>query len=683
MLAWIKLAISRVLDVGEVETPSGRALLQVQYRALQRQIPLLYLIALSSMLGVHLGRGLSYETLAHPANFIVALVVVRLAHWVRTRNRELSPTRIVSELRMTLALAAVLSSAAGFWAISLIASEAPQQQDLVILFASLAAIGTAYGLSSFPAAGRLPLTLFALPFSITLGFSPRPAHMAVGVILGLISLISLRLLKLQNKGLVELVRSRTEVESERERAQRAERATLIEHERVKQVANTDSLTGLANRRAFLSALETRLQAPPNQRFAVALMDLDGFKPINDIFGHATGDALLAQVAARLRGDSQDRNFVARIGGDEFGVIISRTDSKRIMQVARRLVRSIGRPYHIEGREFRISACCGVVKVTSQETDLTATLRNGDIALYQGKQAGRGCVALFTPELDRANRRRLEIERALRDPAALGNIRAVFQPIFDLELGALKAFEALARWRHPRLGEISPREFIPIAEQSSIIEDLTEILLDKSAREVSRWPPAICLSFNLSAVQICSPNSALRILSVLRRAGLDPARVWFEVTETALLADFVTARVNLNALREAGARIALDDFGAGYASISYLREIAFDAVKLDGSLVTGAVNSARAAQLLQGVLKLCASIGVACVAEHIETREQLKLLVGMGCQSGQGLALSPALEASVAASTAEAIVAPKPPVARFSGNGLARVKAKARRMGAAA
>ena len=605
-------------------------------------------------MGLHLGKGLSQETLTHPSGVMVILVLVRLAHWLRTRGRELSAERIVSELRATLLLAAVLSWAAGFWAITLMSSEAPEQQDLVILFASLGAVGAAFGLSSFPMAGRLPLILFALPFSAALGLSPKPAHWAVGLSLTLISLLSLRMLKVQDRGLVELVRSRSAIESGRERARVAEQAALREHELVKRVANTDSLTGLANRRAFLAALEARLGAGSRKDFAIALLDLDGFKPINDIFGHATGDALLAEVAARLRQICGNRNLVARVGGDEFGMIISTSRPARAMAIISRVSEVLGRPYCLDGREFRISACGGVVAVCPAKSDLTTTLRNGDIALYKAKEGGRGRIALFTSELERANLRRIELERALQDSSAHEQIAPVFQPILDLRTGELLAFEALARWHHPQLGDISPSEFIPIAEQNSLIEQVNQILLAKAGCEVERWPSPICLSFNLSAVEICSPNSADRLLAILESCNLDPSRVWFEVTETALLADFSTARTNLEKLREAGSRIALDDFGAGYASISYLREIAFDAVKLDGTLITGAVGSPRASQLLKGVLELCASLEVACVAEHIETEQQMELLVSLGCQVGQGFALSPPVDASIAAAFASGI-----------------------------
>jgi len=659
MGAGLKGVLGRIFDSGEAETAFGRALLRERYRALQRQIPLLYLVALANFVGLALTNRPSVATLTHPANLLVALIVVRLVHWLRTRRRQLPPERILRELRKTLLLAAALSLAAGFWASLLLIEGAPQQQELVILFASLASIGCAYGLSSFPAAARLPLLLFALPFSAVLAASPNPAHLGVGISLALITLLILRLVNLQNHGFVQLVRTRSEIESERERAQRAEQAALLEKARVKQVAESDSLTGLANRRAFLAALEEKLAEEGAPDFTLALIDLDGFKPINDTFGHAAGDALLVEVSARLGREADAGALVARIGGDEFALILPLDDEPAAIAMGGHICKLISQPYRIEAREFKISACCGLIVLTPGACDIATALVRGDTALYHGKQRGRGCVALFTPALERASQRRSAIERALRDPKVREQIAVAYQPIFDLETGTLRAFEALARWTHPELGPIAPSEFIPITEQINVIETISGTLLQRAAAEAAGWDESIRLSFNLSAVELCSASSAEHLLAIVTGQDLDPARLQIEVTETALLADFETARLNLERLREAGAKIILDDFGAGYASVAYLRELCFDAIKLDGSLIARAAESAPALRLLKGVLDLCASLGVPCIAEHIERPEQLMLLRRLGCNGGQGFVLSPPLDAAAAAALAAAKPLPLP------------------------
>jgi diguanylate cyclase (GGDEF)-like protein len=635
-----------LLDIGEATSASGRALLQERYRALQRQVPLLYTIAIVNFAGLVFASGAQAFTLFHPANLLLVLVAVRLGHWIRTRNLAPTPERIIRELRRTLVLAALLSIGFCYSAIELFAQSEGYGQDLVILFASLAALGCAYGLAGFPAAARLPLLLFALPFAVRLVFSPRVAHIGVGISLALLTLLILRLVNVQNRSFVQLVQSRSEIERERARAQRAERKALAEKARVRVVADTDPLTGLANRRAFLAELQTRLDAPANV-IGIALIDLDGFKPINDTFGHAAGDAMLVEVAARLAQATGSGALAARLGGDEFGVILTETNVAALVTAGERLCQLLGAPYCLDGREFRISASAGLALLDSGAFDVVQALTCADAALYAAKEKGRGSTALFTAEIAEANRRRIAIERALMDKGIGERIGLSFQPILDLDTGQLRAFEALARWTDPVLGLVTPGEFIPIAEQINMIERISDRLLARAAAEATHWSEAVRLSFNLSAVQLCAPRSAARLLGIVRRSGLEPTRLQIEVTETAMAGDFAVARRNLEQLRAAGTRIVLDDFGSGFASISYLREMMFDGIKLDGALVRGAPESEVAVRLLQGVLALCAALRVPCVAEHIETEAQLALLRRLGCRDGQGFALGAPMSAAEA------------------------------------
>ena len=662
----VRLWIARLLDAGEAKTAFGRALLRERYRALQRQIPLLYAIALVNFLGLHFASGQPTIALLQPVTLLALFILARLVYWVRLRGRTLSPERILVELKRTLLLAALLSIAFAYSTISLYGQMPGSGRHLIILFASMAAVGCAYGLTSFPAAARLPLLLFALPFAARLAASGNAAHAGVGISLGLITLMILRLVNLHNESFVQLVWSRSEVETERERAQRAEQNALAEKARVRQVADSDSLTGLANRRAFIAALETRLSAGGlAPAFALALLDLDGFKPINDTFGHAAGDALLIDVAARLRHEAGAGALVARIGGDEFALILPCGNEAALLKAGERICTALEQPYRIDRREFRISACCGLTLLQHGCGDVATALSQGDAALYTGKQSGRGRVALFTPAIAEANRRRITIERALRDPAVSREFSLAFQPVFDLASGALRAFEALARWNHPTLGPIAPSEFIPITEQINLVEQMSDGLLARACAEAAHWPDAVRLSFNLSAIQLCSASSAARLLAIAAEQGVEARRLQFEVTETAMLVDFRSARLNLERLRAAGARIVLDDFGAGFASISYLREIVFDAIKIDGSVIAAAGESEAGQRLLKGVLDLCASLGVPCVAEHIERGEQLEMLRAMKCRDGQGFALSPPLPAEEARAFAAARLVP---FARAKGRG---------------
>ena len=651
----------RLFDIGEAKTTFGRALLRERYRALQRQVPLLYAIAFVNFLGLVFASGAEAFRLTHPANFLIVLITVRFVHWMRaSRMPPPPPALILKELKRVLVLAGLLSIGFAYASIELFFETNGYAQQIVILFAALAAVGCAYGLTSFPAAARLPLLLFALPFAATLTLSSAAAHIAVGISLALLTLLILRLVNVHNDSFVQLVWSRSEVETERLRAQRAERAALAEKARVRVVADTDPLTGLANRRAFIAELHAQLERPAVPAFGLALLDLDGFKPINDTFGHAAGDAVLVEVAARLGREAGPGALVARLGGDEFGVIFAHANQSALARAGEALCRALGASYFLDGREFRVSASAGLALLVPAECDVTQALSRADAALYTAKEKGRGSTALFTPEIAEANRRRIAIERALMDGGIGEPIGLSFQPIFDLATGQLRAFEALARWTDPELGLVAPSEFIPIAEQINIIEAMSDALLARAASEAANWPDAVRLSFNLSAVQLRSPRSAARLLGIVRKNGLDPSRLQIEVTETAMLGDFATARLNLERLRVAGVRILLDDFGSGFASISYLREMMFDAIKLDGALVRGAPDSDGAVRLLKGVLALCASLRVPCVAEHIETQEQLALLRELGCRDGQGFALAGPMSAEDARTLGAAKVLPFEP-----------------------
>jgi diguanylate cyclase (GGDEF)-like protein len=467
-------------------------------------------------------------------------------------------------------------------------------------------------------------------------------------------LLIVHLLHLHNRSFCQLVASRSAIAAERERARRAEKQAKAEKVKAKRIADTDPLTGLANRRAFLRALGRRAGALPrtDHSFALAMIDLDGFKPINDTFGHAAGDAVLQEVGARLTAAAGKGAHIARTGGDEFALLLPNARSVVDAQAAgARVCAVLAEAFRVDGREFRISGCCGITLLSPTDCNAGEALIRADTALYSAKENGRSGVALYSAEMDEIHRRRSLIEQALRLPETKSQIGLVFQPISDLATGELRALEALARWHHPELGAIPPSEFIPAAEQINVIKELSDTLLAQAAAEAGRWAATVRLSFNLSAVQLCTEGSAIRILAILDLAGMDPNRLQVEITETALLVDFTVARENLQALRNAGARIVLDDFGAGHASISYLREMQFDGIKLDGSLIASAPHSLRSRRLLKGVVELCTSLGLPCVAEHIETEEQRALLREFGCRDGQGYLLSHPVDADAAAELA--------------------------------
>jgi diguanylate cyclase (GGDEF)-like protein len=660
-MRWGLSRLNGLIDAGEAESPAGRALLEERYRALQRQIPVLYTVALANFLGLGLATGGSLiGSLFSPSTLLVGLVCLRMVHWLRARNRRLAPEKILRELRKTWFYALIISLGFCAWSLYLLETVGSPTDLYVIFFASLAALGCAYGAMSYPAAARLPLLLLGMPMALRLIVIRDAPHIALGLSLTMILLLILRLLDIHNRGFRAIVESRTRIADESERARRAEKAAKSEKAKAKRIADTDSLTGLANRRAFLRILGRRAARLDRGgcAFALAIVDLDGFKPINDTFGHATGDTVLQGIGARLAAAASGGAVIARTGGDEFALLLPTIRNPGTAKAAGAAIcAALQEPYVVDGREFRISGCCGLTLLSPGDCDVAQALIRADTSLYRAKQAGRAGAALFSSEMDEAHRRRKAIETALRLPDVQESISLLFQPIRDLATGELRAFEALARWDHETLGRVPPDQFIPIAEQINRIEVISDRLLAKAAAAALSWAESIRLSFNVSAVQLCTAGAADRILAVLDEAGLESHRLQIEVTETALLADFHAARRNLLALRNAGVRIMLDDFGAGHASISYLREMQFDGVKLDGSLVTPMLESIRARRLLKGVLDLCASLGLPCVAEHIESHDQVTLLRELGCRDGQGFFLAPPLHQDAALALGSPVVTP--------------------------
>jgi diguanylate cyclase (GGDEF)-like protein len=628
------------------------ALLRERFGALKEQLPWLHGMLLASLVGIVLALGTHTNASRAPAAILISIILVRAAFLVRTQPSELASEAIRREIRKTFLTASLFFVVMLCWQLGIYFTLTGEDSADIAIFAGLAAVGASTGLSSFPAAARIPLVVCALPFAALLATGPKPAHVAIGLTLVVVVLVRLRLIQVQDVTFERLVRSRFTVESEKKRAVKAEQAALAEQARVQAIADTDSLTGLINRRGLVAKLDA-IPSAERKKLALILLDLDGFKPINDTFGHLAGDTILIEVSRRLTLLEAANLLVARQGGDEFAVLCECDGRAAAMAVAQQATASLGSPYKVQGQHMRISACAGVSY--QQDDNVGDAIRRADIALYDAKRRGRGAVSLFSADMEREVQRRTTIEQALREPELAAKIELLFQPIFELGSMELSSFEALARWRHPKLGWISPAEFIPITEQVSILHDISDALLVRAASTARGWPTAVRLCFNLSPVQLCSSTTAANVLALIDQERLDPRRLEIEVTETALLADFDAARANLSALRDKGVRIVLDDFGAGYSSIGYLREIKFDTVKLDGSLISSMTDVDNGLPLLRGVLELCRATGHDCVAEHIETAQQLHQLRQLGCRYGQGFGLCEPVSANAAAAMASSAV----------------------------
>lgn len=646
-MGW-KAILEWLTTVGECETAGGRALVVERFNAYQQHIPLIHTFALTNLVGMYLVTGGTVDRLFHPIPLLVGFVVLRLFQWHRMRNRSLNCYEALAELRKSWCIALLISIAFGAWTLHHLSSQ-PDDHTVIVFFASLAALGCSYAMASFPAAARQPLLFLALPVTVHQILSPDPAQVGTGISLGLLALLVLRLIQGHDRSFAQLVRSRSEITEEREIARRAEAAAESAKLHAIRLADTDPLTGLLNRRAFVRDLASEL-ARDTRGATLALVDLNGFKPINDTFGHSAGDAVLRRVADRIARSVSGARLVARMGGDEFAIFFRDCWTAEAAQVCGdQICAALQSPVKLDDREFHVGLSCGVALIS--DCDVSEALFRADAAMYRAKRQRSVRSVVYSAALDESSRRRAVIEESLRTPGIAAEMRLVFQPICELKGGKLRAFEALARWEHSSIGTVSPNEFIPIAEHINVIGPLTEELLRRAAKEAAEWESTIKLSFNVSAVQLCARGSAERLLRILNEAGLAPSQLQIELTETALLADYEVARTNLRTLRSAGTRILLDDFGAGHASVSYLREMRFDGLKLDGSFLSRISDSLRSQQLLTGVLGLSQSIGLSTIAEHIETKDQLDLLRRLGCAEGQGYFISQPLSPEEAFSLA--------------------------------
>ncbi|HTJ01420.1 MAG TPA: EAL domain-containing protein [Methylovirgula sp.] len=408
--------------------------------------------------------------------------------------------------------------------------------------------------------------------------------------------------------------------------------------RIRQLAHYDMLTGLANRSTFRDQLEASL-AKPGHRLGLLFIDLDGFKIINDSKGHLVGDTLLKQVGDRLRQECADPFItVGRLGGDEFAILIEKSDADHACALADRLVDALAAPYHLDhDRRVQVGASIGVVVAPLHGSDTESLLLRADIALYAAKSAGKQTYRMFSPEMESRLQEHVSLEAQLR--TALEDKTGLFvfyQPIIDIASGRVTAREALVRWHHPLRGWISPGEFIPVAEESGLIEPLGHFVLNRACREAASWDDeSVRVAVNVSPEQLGKGTLAPMILRALFESGLAPGRLEIEVTETALLNDELDCIADLRRVHDMGVRVALDDFGTGFSSLAHLRTFPFDKIKIDGSFVRDAVKRPDCAAVVKAVADLGKRLGVTTVAEGVETQAHLDCVTAEGCIEVQG------------------------------------------------
>lgn len=419
---------------------------------------------------------------------------------------------------------------------------------------------------------------------------------------------------------------------------------LAQERRIEFLARHDAMTGLLNRSMLHEELAEGLRAAERDasELALLLIDLDGFKDVNDTLGHDSGDALITAVAGRIRAGTRAQDRVARVGGDEFAVLIGPRPAIRgeAEAAAGRLIADLERPFAIDGHEVKVGASVGIALFPAHAATTEELLKAADLALYRAKAVGRRTFCLFSAELREALARRRSLERDLAEALAAGALDVHYQPIVRARDRGIVAVEALARWHHPAYGDVGPDIFVPIAEETGLIRELDRCVLERACKEAVGWRGALAeamVAINLSPARL-GVELLAAVDAVLASTGLSANRLMLEITETALMRDHAATRETLAGLRTRGVRLAIDDFGSGYSSLSYLRMFEIDVVKLDRGFLRALDDEPRHRKLLRVVVMLGHSLGLRVVAEGVETEAQLATLRAIGCDLVQGFLL---------------------------------------------
>ena len=596
-----------------------------QLAELQPQILSLYALILVNACALaftHYAFAPAWLTVGVPA-VLLPLCVVRSIQWWRLRPQDASVAEAVRYLRRTSFLTILLSVGFVSWGVMLDAYGGPYEQGHVAIFVAITVIACIFCLTHLPAAAFIVTAIVMGVFLLHYIASGNSVFVAIAFNIAFVTIVMVRILARNFLAFGQLVESQTETQR-----------LVEENERL---AHTDSLTGLPNRRFFFQRLNALLDqsADESSRFALAIFDLDRFKPINDTYGHNIGDRVLVETGRRLATFANLDVTITRLGGDEFGVLIRQPHvPAEVLALCNEICAALQAPIFFSDMQV-VTGCSGGLALYSKAgCDADEMFERADYALYHSKESQRGVTTLFSQEHKDAIQAERAIEAALQSANLATEMEVHYQPIFDMELNTITSVEGLARWTSPTLGGIAPDRFIAAAERCGMIHTLTTTLLRKALADAAGFPREVALSFNLSSSDLTSPATVLSILAAVRESGLDPHRLTLELTETALMRDFEKAQASIRALRALGIKIALDDFGTGYSSLGYVHRLPMDKIKIDRSFMAD-IESNLGRSVVTTILDLCKNLNLDCIAEGIETPEQLQALRQHGCRYVQG------------------------------------------------
>ena len=618
-----------------------------QYQWMARQTPPLYVVVISASIAVsylNYGKASDFLTIYGPAALVTWGIVYFI--WFMNIPKKLSSQgydrAALARLHSSVWNSFALGSAYSLWTISLFETGDPQARSLIAIFVCISAFCVSLCLMHLRIAAITIVTFVILPIAAYFAMSGSVGYIATAFILLLVSAVFTLLLHWYSHDFISMIKQRQMM-----------RAKQVEEEKLNAInlalANEDSLTGLANRRCFLTNLNTQVSRLNNGRedgLVVGILDLDGFKQINDLYGHPMGDRLLASVGKRLAELLCKTTQIARLGGDEFGILVnSALQDDEITALGTVICQAMKEPFDMGGFVAQLGGSVGFAKWETRDDSAEALFEKSDYALYHAKNELRGGVVIFDADHAATIQAVASVDRYMNEADFDKEMFLVYQPIVSIRNAVTVGFEVLARWQSPELGLVSPTVFVRAAERGGIINRLTASLLKMALVEAKKWPEDMFMSFNLSMQDITSSQAILNLISIIHKSGFDPRRITFEITETSMMSDYDNAMKSLNLLRNMGAKIAIDDFGTGHSSLAHVRTLPIDKLKLDRSFVIDIEEEEDASAIVDIMLELSQSLGLDCIVEGVETQGQFGILNAFGCDLIQGYYFSKPLTAS--------------------------------------
>lgn len=597
-----------------------------RYAAFAEKMPVMY-AAMAVLMGtkalVFAGTAPWLVSIALPAA-LALFTIVRGIRWVRLNGQPVEQAAARSRLRSATGLLFAASMLTVAIDVTLYQYGDEAQRNFIVLQLTAEGFAIFFFVMHLGAAAGLMIVLGLLPVASLYAFQGTVSGGAAALTIVTVSAAMVHAMRSYSKDFLALVQSHLTLEK-----LGGENARL---------ASADMITELPNRREFfrqLTAIHARA-CTIGETFAVGILDLDGFKLVNDAHGHKVGDQVLAEVAQRLTASAGAALTFFRIGGDEFGFIAPHLgNADQLADLGAGLIEALAPPIAVGSVTSSVGCSIGVAIYPDAADAVDLLFERADYALYEAKRTGRLRTVIFSPEHQKRMQEYGLVEQNLRIANLDAELHALFQPIIDVSSEQAVEFECLARWNSPVLGPVSPAVFIPVAEQAGLISRVTLAMMRKALAAMVDWPVETKISLNLSSHDIVSRKTVLELIAIVARSEISPSRISFELTETAFMHSYDTAREHIGILQKSGFSVALDDFGAGYSSLSHVHALPLDKLKIDRSFVNDLETNATSQNIVRTLARLCTDLGIECVVEGAENEHQIRLLVGLGCNTVQG------------------------------------------------